>query len=55
MTNNMEEALHSAAEALLTIADEVKKMEADINDLRAMVHKHEGLNNELANLFKRFA
>ena len=54
MTNKMEQALQSAAEAFAAMAEEVRQIRTDIEDIQVMVHKHETLNNELANLFRKY-
>ena len=50
----MEQALQSAAEAFAIIAQEVRQIRTDIDSIQSMVHKHETLNNELADLFRKY-
>ena len=54
MTDKMEQALQSAAEAFTVMAEEVRKIRTDINDIQNMVYKHETLNHELADLFRKY-
>lgn len=54
MTDKMEQALQSAAEAFTVMAEEVRKIRTDIEGIQAMVHKHESLNNELSDLFRKY-
>ena len=54
MTDKMEQALQSAAEAFAVMAEEVRQVRIDIEGIQAMVHKHEDLNNELADLFRKY-
>ena len=54
MTDKMEQALQSAAEAFSMMAEEVRQIRTDIDSIQDMVHRHENLNNELANLFRKY-
>lgn len=54
MTDKMEQALQSAAEAFAVMAEEVRQIKTDIEGIKVMVHNHETLNNELANLFRKY-
>lgn len=53
MTNRLEQALEQTANVFMEMANEIRTMRAEIEDLQILVHKHETTNEALADVFKR--
>ena len=54
MTNRLEVALEQTATVFIEMAKELKKLREEISDLQVMVHRHESINYDLAQVFKKY-
>ena len=54
MTNRLEIALEQTANVFIEMAKELKNLRTEISNLQVMVHKHESLNDDLAQVFKKY-
>ena len=53
MTNRLEIALEQTANVFMEMAREIRTLKEEISDMQVLVHKHETVNYELAQVFKR--
>lgn len=51
MTNRLEMALEQTGQLFIEMANEIRAMRADIEDLKILVYKHESTNVNLSNVF----
>lgn len=54
MTNRLEQALEQTANVFMEMANEIRAMRAEIEDLQIMIHKHESLNERMGKVFNSF-
>ena len=54
MDSNLEGAMRDASEALLTVAEEARKLKDGMLQLWAQVEWHEGFNQDLKQLFDTY-
>ena len=54
MTNRLETALEQTANVFIEMAQELKSLREEISDLQVMIHKHESLNYDLSQVFKKY-
>lgn len=54
MDSNLEGAIRAASEALLNMAEEARKMNSEMLQLRAQVERHEDFNQGLKQLFDSY-
>ena len=51
MTNRLETALEQTGQVFIEMAQEIRKLKAEISDLEVLVHKHESINQKLAAIY----
>ena len=54
MTNRLETALEQTANVFMEMAQEIRTMRSEIEDLQILVHKHESINGNLSKIFNNF-
>ena len=54
MTNRLEVALEQTANVFMEMANEIRAMRAEIEELQILVHKHESINENLNKVFNNF-
>ena len=54
MDSNLENAMRTASEAFLNVAEEARKLNNEILQMRAQVERHEDFNQSLKQLFNEF-
>lgn len=54
MTNRLETALEETAKVFIEMAQEIRAMRCEIEDLQILVHKHESINENLSKVFNNF-
>lgn len=52
MTNRLEIALEQVGNVFIEMAKEIRDLKAEIADLQVLIHKHETVNDKLAQVFK---
>jgi hypothetical protein len=54
MTNRLETALEQTASVFMEMAQEIRAMRVEIEELQILTHKHESVNENLSKMFNNF-